>query len=111
MALIIKGDLPCNCMDYCQFCGNDMVCKLTGEEISSYDGQFGRMDFCPLVEIPDVHGRLVDADKILTESGYNPNMFKPKHTKDNDYQQYDTLMGYEILGIIEDAPTVVEATT
>ena len=63
MALIIKGDMPCNCMDYCQFCGNDMVCKLTGEEISSYNGQFGRMDFCPLIEVvPVEHLKIYPVD-------------------------------------------------
>lgn len=61
------------------------------------------------IELPS-HGRLVDADKILTESGYDPMMFQPKYGGDHR-TQYDTLMGYEILGIIEDAPTVVEATT
>ena len=75
MALIIKADMPCNCMNYCQFCGNDMVCKLTGEEISSYDGQFGRMDFCPLVEIPDEHGRLVDIDKMISDSRKGRDVF------------------------------------
>ena len=111
MALIINESMPKGCCWYdeeghCIRCFHLLDC----EQGTPYDAV--RPSDCPIIgEIPDEHGRLVDADKILTESGYNPNMFKPKHTKDNDYQQYDTLMGYEILSIIEDAPTVVEATT
>ena len=64
---------------------------------------------CPLVEVPP-HGRLIDADALLPKSGYDPMMFKHKY--DGDHRtQYDTLMGYEILGIVEDAHTVLEAST
>lgn len=52
MDVLIKNmEMPLNCMDYCKFCEDDMTCKLTGEDISSYDGKFGREDFCPLVEV------------------------------------------------------------
>ena len=63
---------------------------------------------CPLVALPE-HGRLIDADKLLAESGYDPMMFQPKYGGDHR-TQYGTLMGYEILGIVEDAPTIVEAS-
>ena len=71
---------------------------------------WGNADNCPIIgEIPDSHGRLIDADALLPKSGYDPMMFKHKY--DGDHRtQYDTLMGYEILGIVEDAPTIVEAT-
>lgn len=60
------------------------------------------------VELPE-HGRLGDLDKLLPESGYDPMMFKPKYGGDHR-TQYNTLMGYEILGIVEDAPTILEAS-
>lgn len=73
------------------------------------------MDWEIIEESTDVvvmppHGRLIDADALLPKSGYDPMMFKHKY--DGDHRtQYDTLMGYEILGIVEDAPTVLEAST
>jgi len=112
MALIIKGEIP-SCCAVCCDCNpaNDgNFCNRTGNRLRN-DWQLYRPSNCPILgEIPDEHGRLVDADKILTESGYDPMMFQPKYGGDHR-TQYDTLMGYEILGIIEDAPTVVEATT
>ena len=102
MAIIIDEPMPKACYE-CNFrCGINFLTFVNTED--------KRHPSCPIIgEIPDEHGRLVDADKILTESGYDPMMFQPKYGG-NHRTQYDTLMGYEILGIIEDAPTVVEAT-
>lgn len=108
MALIIKGKMPTKCGE-CRFCNKFCDCpvciaipmKVEADEIFPKG--------CPIIgEIPDEHGRLIDADALLPKSGYDPMMFQHKY--DGDHRtQYDTLMGYEILGIVEDAPTIVEA--
>lgn len=122
MALIIKAQMPKGCewtdkasrtgMGYCPFKDKCMAYR---EELSKqYTINAHPIDYipsdCPIIgEIPDRHGRLIDADALLPKSGYDPMMFKHKY--DGDHRtQYDTLMGYEILGIVEDAPTIVEAT-
>lgn len=64
---------------------------------------------CPLVEVKS-HGRLIDADKLLPESGYDPMMFQPKYGGDHR-TQYNTLMGYEIFYMVNEAPTILEAST
>lgn len=77
-----------------------------GRVIQHWDGVvFGETK---AIELPQ-HGRLGDLDKLLPESGYDPMMFKPKYGGDHR-TQYKTLMGYEILGIVEDAPIILEAS-
>ena len=86
------------------FNGKYHACTLTGSEVKC-----NRLSKdCPLVEVKP-HGRLIDADKLLPESGYDPMMFKPKYGGDHR-TQYNTLMGYEILGMVNEAPTVLEAS-
>lgn len=105
MALIIKADMPKGCGWDCDLWSEGLCAPLQ----KSVDEHTIDSD-CPIIgEIPDKHGRLIDADALLPKSGYDPMMFKHKY--DGDHRtQYDTLMGYEILGIVEDAPTIVEAT-
>ena len=63
-------------------------------------GQFwksGRPDWCPLVEVPTPHGRLIDAGALteLVETEFR-----------NWGEDYDAS---QFLGDIEDAPTIIEA--
>ena len=113
MALIIDANTP-TCCGGCFFLDYDTNerprCFLCGADITENVREQTKLPICPIIgEIPDKHGRLIDADSLLPKSGYDPMMFKHKY--DGDHRtQYDTLMGYEILGIVEDAPTIVEAT-
>ena len=54
-------------------------------------------EYCPLIEIPTPHGRLGDLDKLMTEF----------MDSDLDHLQRDDWR--EIIQIVEDAPTVIEA--
>jgi len=54
-------------------------------------------EYCPLVEISTPHGRLGDLDKLMTEF----------MDSDLDHLQRDDWR--EIIQIVEDAPTVIEA--
>lgn len=100
MALIIKGDMPtgkgcdgcefqtsrCEQMDAC-------TCYLFGGVIHNFHNE--RHENCPIIgEIPDKHGRLIDADKLI-------------HAFDN---RTDLPTGYDIYTAIAEAETIVEAT-
>ena len=77
MSILIRGmEMPTSC-DKCQFCVNGFTddapmyeCAVQSEDIVSVlvesDGKpFDfRPDWCPLVDIPTPHGRLIDADKL-----------------------------------------------
>lgn len=68
MSIVIKGmNKPKNC-DYCQFCSEEDImfeiayqCSITGLYLNE-DHCFP--DICPIVELPEHHGRLIDADEM-----------------------------------------------
>ena len=92
MSVLIKGmEIPYCCIE-CSYCEehehkeilrNDdyeykvkMIfnCKLKPEDVE--DGWVGvevadrkRQDWCPLVDVPTPHGRLIDADELIKEAG------------------------------------------
>ena len=101
MSMLIKGmEMPTSC-DKCRFCVNGFTddapmyeCAVQSYENVSVLVESGgkpfdfRPDWCPLIEIPAPHGRLIDADAI---QDYNVETF-----------------GQRLL-IIDTAPTVIEA--
>jgi len=99
MALIIKADMPKSCLgeldgrNDCPWVGKCETFSKShfNERVNKSWEQ--RLDGCPLVEIPDEHGRLVDADILLADH--------PK-TANWDYMVLEC--------IIRNAPTVVEAS-
>ena len=89
--------MPKNCSD-CPLNYDMMSCMITGTRwwsdtmvLMDFDCQESRLYDCPLVELPDHHGRLIDADVLAAES-----------LKDGAYGYVDTKEIY-------DAPTIVEA--
>ena len=73
MSILIKGiDMPKDCdecpmrqinLAYCQLMHESTSHYLSGKEIQ------GRPNFCPLVEIPTPHGRMIDADALFEAMG------------------------------------------
>ena len=57
----------------------------------------GRPDWCPLVELPEKHGRLIDADKL-----------KEEFPKDTDWA-YPVNTNQYVCETIDEANTVIEA--
>ena len=101
MSLLIKGmDMPKRCLDCPCYDWSDEVCRGEGvAEAFIIENSEERSEFCPLIEIPTPHGRLIDADKLakVIEDAIN--------RKDNPLG-YDAV---EILGEIYVAKTIIEA--
>ena len=107
MSVIVKGmKMPTSC-DKCRFCVNGFTddapmyeCAVQSEGIVSVlvesDGKpFDfRPDWCPLIDIPTPHGRLIDADKL-------------------DIHDISPVDGFCVMGVTEEdiglADTVIEA--
>ena len=109
MSVLIKGmEIPDHCIN-CPFMisrdGDD--CILQSEEANSNFKNWEQMrDNCPLVKLPEKHGRLIDGDALWDAmSKYN----------DNEGAKFpfgydDTLIHIDsACFVIENAPTVIEA--
>ena len=77
MSGIVKGmQMPSGCRE-CPLCQyypmiGETRCRGTGEVLASGFGTIkfsGRSEHCPLVELPEKHGRLIDADALITKRG------------------------------------------
>ena len=94
MSILIRGrEFPENCFECPCVILDDRVCQVSMmfEDISHYTNE--RPDWCPLVEVPTPHGRLIDADAL-------------------DYRQECDEYGwtnYVLQGDIMAAPTVIES--
>lgn len=88
-SIIIKGmQMPSECRG-CPLCQyyptvGETRCRMTGEVMAYHFGVIkfsGRSEHCQLVELPEKHGRLVDADAFsehLQESAENFGTFAPQ---------------------------------
>jgi len=101
MSVLIKNmEMPSIC-DGCDFCDIDYsnyrkLCRRLFEDIPWEFGQNGTLPDCPIVEIPP-HGDLTDKDKLMQEF----------MDSDLDHLQRDDWR--EVIQIVADAPTVIEA--
>lgn len=82
MGLYIKDmEMPRTCYD-CKFRkrnGLELICPVFGKSYKIADTQvlFARGKDCPLVEVPEPHGRMIDADKL--KSYWEP--WEPDHSR------------------------------
>ena len=81
MGIYIKGMTMQSCCDGCMFSDwsnlhQTACCKMRDYdpcfEYHSMDYREKRADFCPLVEIPEPHGDLIDRDALLKKTINNP---------------------------------------
>ena len=107
MSVLIKGmEMPENCSE-CKIKGegSDSLytwsCPFTGMEYTKYEEENGRLDECPLVEVPKPHGRLIDTSHKVDMSFY-----------DDEYEEHSmrTVTIEELLMVADnEVPTVIEA--
>lgn len=95
MSVLIKGmDMPRSCAN-CEWSslskmdlGMSMYCKLTKKTENLEVAKNCRVEFCPLVEVPTPHGRLIDVDELIVIGLDDPDCntlfeFVPKEFIDN----------------------------
>ena len=96
MSVLVKGmEMPENCFECalqtdCGTCGFYSLYVEAGHEVEINK----RREDCPLIEVPEPHGRLIDADvlqKRMIEYGW--------HHPDSTVHEF----------LEDDAPTVIEA--
>lgn len=94
MSFIIKGfDTDGNCL-HCFFQSEDTDrCLLTDDDIPLYGK--GHPESCPLVSLPEGHGRLIDADAFCEQIA-------------ND-RRIGGIVAAGMISYIEHAPTIVPA--
>ena len=104
MDILIKGmDMPCMCC-LCPCHDWDMetnryYCQALKDEPRIIDENTRRND-CPLVEVPTPHGRLIDADKVLSEI---------REIVKADTERGKITFAVDIFRPINNAPTVIDA--
>ncbi len=96
MSVLIKGvEMPKNCSECpVALCGK--YCRIN-QTYTTYIELPIRPDHCPLVEIPEKHGRLIDADEL-----------KKEYPKDTDLE-YPVNTNQYVCETIDEAKTVLEA--
>ena len=91
MGVYIDGmEMPKGCEDCPFFHRSDYgykICTFPSKPRRIYYGETKRQDFCPLTEVPEPHGRLIDADACI------------------DYIRSNNQHAWEVLAY---APTVIE---
>ena len=66
MGIYIKGmEMPNSCMACPLFAGNG--CRATKTLFADITNVASRVDSCPLTEVPEPHGRLIDADALADD--------------------------------------------
>ena len=64
MAVYIKDmDMPASC-GTCWFCNDESFGAYKCERAKKWGSKNNRAEDCPLIEVPDGHGRLIDADAL-----------------------------------------------
>ena len=106
MSVLIKGMEMPKCCLLCPFCvpeadeENGEICILSGQyPIVNKDE---RNVECPLVELPEKHGRLIDADALLKKFCGHCDGYEECGTNKIRVECYD-------LGLINHSPTIIEA--
>lgn len=97
--------LYCRAVDKFKDCATEILKDKPYEVISHYND---RPDWCPLVPLPEGHGRLIDADAL--DRAFTDLRFNSDGTLNHWGDRPGWCMhGYEVEKLIADAPTIVPA--
>ena len=100
MAILIEGmEMPDTCTR-CDYIGLNVAigCKVV-------TGTNGRTDNCPLIEVHEPHGNLIDADEIFVEF-----VIEGQRSKRYKLGEKWELNGEEIRSVISRLPTIIPAS-
>lgn len=102
MSYIVPQKMPLRCFECAYISSSTMdgySCKVSHKSLASEHGiNTGKPNWCPLIEIPTPHGRLVDLDKLKAQY---------VHGKADD--EIESAWISNIRRAIVNAPTVIEA--
>ena len=117
MSVLIKGFIMPHCCDACSFSDwsnlhQTAVCKVNYYKpcFVDHSNEFlkRRSDSCPLVEIPEPHGDLIDRDAFRADFSMGENCDKCGiELKRCECDRIYTKMDF--CGWLDDAPTIIEA--
>ena len=117
MGVFIKGmEMPTNCQD-CPLNYDQMACIVTGTRwwsdtivLMGFDSEKERLYDCPLTEVKEPHGRLIDADKL---DGFKlpseKQDFKTWHKHSAEYKNAVPIFNSALDLVKNSAQTVIEA--
>lgn len=128
MAVLIRGmEIPSDC-GQCYFlsdliCPNDVYdCYAPVREknysinVTENVENWSRPDWCPLVEVPTPHGRLIDADEIVKDLRHDVKVdqdmldYEELTSVTRETTQVDKDIKQSAAEIIESTPTVIEGS-
>lgn len=101
MSVIVKGmEMPKNCKD-CPFSDHEAWCLIPGDTKERYYCPKNKVsEHCPLVELPEKHGRLINADFVIEKASH-----EAKAMDEPFKSNFDVLVEW----IVDKTPTVIEA--
>ena len=120
MSVLVKGmkmpkDCPmCPCAHWDKniLTGCELVWRYVPDSETAYWQSDKRPDWCPLVEVPTPHGRLIDADGIdraFSDSRWEDGDWRTGKLKHWGDRPDWCLTGAEVERLITAAPTIIEA--
>ena len=81
MSVLIKDmEMPDNCEE-CRFDTECGFCSVMPDNFCGDTDGFTKPDWCPLVEVPAPHGRLIDADELMRD-------ISKYHVSDGKFQHW-----------------------
>lgn len=108
MGIYIKGmEMPesCTCCDFRTFDGIIDECRVLRKFMRGWEYKNGFPTDCPLIEVKEPHGRLIDADKLFGDlKAILPWSFETEKER----RLYDQIDTFKLL--IEEVPTVIEGS-
>ena len=92
----------------CAVCRWNCDMLLSGDLNGFAEGAYTRHEACPLIALPEGHGRLIDANTVIEDWGFGTSCNTCKRDA-YQCQYHQTMTVMDVCGMIEDAPTIVPA--